>query len=63
MKINIFLNYFHQFYRTENDIGKNRAECSYQYLLQLNPYVSIKNYTTSITKEYIQNNDFQVIYF
>lgn len=43
-----------QFYLTENDVGKNRAEASQKQLSELNTYVPTKVYTGSLTEEFIK---------
>lgn len=43
-----------QFYLSEKDVGKNRAEVSHAHLSQLNPYVSTKSYTGELNKEFIE---------
>lgn len=43
-----------QFYLTENDIGKNRAEASQKHLAELNNYVPTKVYTGSLTDDFIK---------
>lgn len=43
-----------QFYLTENDIGKNRAEVSYLKLAELNAYVPVKAYTGILSESYIK---------
>jgi ubiquitin-activating enzyme E1 len=43
-----------QFYLTENDIGKNRAEASVNKLASLNNYVSVSVNTTELTEEFIK---------
>lgn len=48
-----------QFYLTENDIGKNRAEVSCQQLSELNTYVPTRAYTGPLTAEYL--NKFRVV--
>ncbi|XP_046622814.1 ubiquitin-like modifier-activating enzyme 1 [Neodiprion virginianus] len=48
-----------QFYLTESDVGKNRAEaCSY-HLSELNNYVPTRHYAGPLSKKYIKN--FKVI--
>jgi len=48
-----------QFYLTENDIGKNRAEVSCPKLAELNAYVPVKTYTGILSEFYIKQ--FKVI--
>ena len=48
---------------SENDIGKNRADCSYPHLKELNQFVQINKYTKEVTKGYITKNSFQLIVF
>lgn len=43
-----------QFYLTENDIGKNRAEASRQQLSELNNYVPTKSYTGDLTEDFLK---------
>jgi len=43
-----------QFYLTENDIGKNRAEASRQQLSELNNYVPTKSYTGDLTDDFLK---------
>lgn len=43
-----------QFYLSEKDVGKNRAEVSHTHLSQLNPYVPTKAYTGDLTEAFIQ---------
>lgn len=43
-----------QFYLSEADIGKNRAEASFQQLSELNTYVPVKTYTGPLTDEFIK---------
>uniref|UniRef100_A0A8D8LVH5 E1 ubiquitin-activating enzyme n=1 Tax=Cacopsylla melanoneura TaxID=428564 RepID=A0A8D8LVH5_9HEMI len=43
-----------QFYLSEKDVGKNRAEVSHTLLSQLNPYVSTKVYTGDLTEAFIK---------
>lgn len=43
-----------QFYLTENDIGKNRAEASRQQLSELNNYVPTKSYTGDLTDDILK---------
>lgn len=43
-----------QFYLTEADIGKNRAEACYQHLAELNNYVPVTPYTGSLNEEYLK---------
>lgn len=43
-----------QFYLTENDIGKNRAEVSCPKLAELNAYVPVKSYTGILSEAYIK---------
>lgn len=43
-----------QFYLSEKDVGKNRAEVSHTHLSQLNPYVSTKAFTGDLTEAFIQ---------
>lgn len=43
-----------QFYISEDDIGKNRAEASLKQLSELNMYVPIKTYTGPLTDEIIK---------
>ena len=54
-----------QFYLSENDIGKNRAECSVDKLQNLNYYVKVSCITKEIPKsnleKYFFNNKFNVI--
>lgn len=44
-----------QFYLTEEDIGKNRAEACYQQLSELNNYVPTKAYTGELTADFLKN--------
>lgn len=43
-----------QYYLTENDIGKNRAEASCKHLSELNNYVRTRTYTGELTVEFIK---------
>lgn len=43
-----------QFYLTENDISKNRAEVSCPKLAELNAYVPVKSYTGILSEAYIK---------
>ncbi|KRT80302.1 hypothetical protein AMK59_6614 [Oryctes borbonicus] len=43
-----------QFYITEDDVGKNRAEACFKQLSELNMYVPTKTYTSSLTDEIIK---------
>ncbi|XP_069689178.1 ubiquitin-like modifier-activating enzyme 1 [Periplaneta americana] len=43
-----------QFYLTESDIGRNRAEACFQQLSELNRYVPIKPYTDRLTDDFIK---------
>lgn len=43
-----------QFYLTENDIGKNRAEASLKNLSELNMYVPTKSYAGPLTEDFIK---------
>lgn len=43
-----------QFYLTENDIGKNRAEACHKQLSELNMYVPTKAYTGPLDEEFIK---------
>ena len=43
-----------QFYITESDIGKNRAEVSQLQLSELNHYVPTKAYTEDLTEDFIK---------
>ena len=43
-----------QFYLTESDIGKNRAESCLTQLRDLNNYVSLQAYTGELTEEYLK---------
>lgn len=43
-----------QFYLSENDIGKNRAEVSCPKLAELNSYVPVKVYTDVLSESYIK---------
>lgn len=43
-----------QFYLTENDVGKNRAEVCYEKLTQLNSYVQCRVYNGVLNEETIQ---------
>lgn len=43
-----------QFYLTENDIGKNRAEISCPKLGELNSYVPVKAYTGNLSESYVK---------
>lgn len=49
-----------QFYLTEADIGKNRAEASISKLAELNPYVKVNLSTEPLTDDYL--NQFQVTF-
>ncbi|XP_078399311.1 ubiquitin-like modifier-activating enzyme 1 [Cetorhinus maximus] len=48
-----------QFYLTEDDIGKNRAEASEQHLAELNSYVPVSSYTRKLTEDFLYQ--FQVV--
>ncbi|KAK7794144.1 hypothetical protein R5R35_012527 [Gryllus longicercus] len=48
-----------QFYLTEDDVGKNRAEASLRQLSELNTYVPTEVYTGELTEDYIKK--FRVI--
>lgn len=48
-----------QFYLSEKDLGKNRAEISRQQLSELNNYVPTKAYTGDLTEDFLKN--FRVI--
>ncbi|XP_055384682.1 ubiquitin-like modifier-activating enzyme 1 isoform X2 [Condylostylus longicornis] len=48
-----------QFYLTENDIGRNRAEASSAQLAELNSYVRTSSYTGPLTEDFLKN--FRVI--
>lgn len=43
-----------QFYLSESDIGKNRAEASQKHLAELNSYVPTRVYTGALTEEFIK---------
>lgn len=43
-----------QFYLTESDIGKNRAEASLKQLAELNMYVPTKAYTGSLDEDFLK---------
>lgn len=43
-----------QYYLSENDIGKNRAEVSRQQLSELNNYVPTKVYTGDLTEDFLR---------
>lgn len=43
-----------QFYCTENDVGKNRAEVCVKQLSELNMYVPTKTYTGPLTEDFIK---------
>lgn len=43
-----------QFYITEEDVGKNRAEACYKQLSELNMYVPTKTYTGTLTDDIIK---------
>jgi ubiquitin-activating enzyme E1 len=43
-----------QYYLSDKDIGRNRAEVSCTHLAELNNYVSVSTYTGEITPEYIE---------
>jgi len=43
-----------QFYLTEDDIGKNRAEASLQQLSELNTYVPTQAYTGPLTEDFLK---------
>ncbi|TMW48314.1 hypothetical protein DOY81_006603 [Sarcophaga bullata] len=43
-----------QFYLSESDIGKNRAEASCDKLAELNNYVRTKSYTGELTEDFIK---------
>ncbi|KAI5706082.1 hypothetical protein M8J76_010145 [Diaphorina citri] len=43
-----------QFYLSEKDVGRNRAEVSHTNLSQLNPYVSTKAYTGELSEAFIK---------
>lgn len=44
-----------QFYLTENDIGKNRAEACHKQLSELNTYVPVKTYTGVLSADFLKN--------
>lgn len=44
-----------QFFLRESDVGKNRAECCYSRLAELNSYVPIATKTAPITEEFVKN--------
>jgi len=44
-----------QFYLTEKDIGKNRAEASCKHLAELNNYVKTRAHTGELTEEFLKN--------
>lgn len=44
-----------QFYCSENDIGKNRAEACLKQLSELNMYVPTKTYTGPLNEDFIKN--------
>lgn len=44
-----------QFYLSEKDVGKNRAEISRQQLSELNNYVPTKTYTGELTEDFLKN--------
>ncbi|XP_041047447.1 ubiquitin-like modifier-activating enzyme 1 [Carcharodon carcharias] len=48
-----------QFYLTEDDIGKNRAEASERHLAELNSYVPVSSYTGKLTEDFLYQ--FQVV--
>ncbi|XP_067908159.1 ubiquitin-like modifier-activating enzyme 1 isoform X2 [Heterodontus francisci] len=48
-----------QFYLTEDDIGKNRAESSERQLAELNGYVLVSSYTRKLTENFL--HQFQVV--
>ncbi|XP_067854572.1 ubiquitin-like modifier-activating enzyme 1 [Heptranchias perlo] len=48
-----------QFYLTEDDIGKNRAEVSKLRLAELNSYVPVSSFTGKLTEDFLQQ--FQVV--
>jgi len=48
-----------QYYLSEKDIGKNRAEVSAPLLAELNPYVPVRASTAALTKEFV--SQFQVV--
>ena len=43
-----------QFYVSEADLGKNRAEVSHKNLAELNNYVPVETYTGELTKEFLK---------
>lgn len=43
-----------QFYLTEADLGKNRAEVSLRNLAELNTYVPVQTHTGELTKEFLK---------
>jgi len=43
-----------QYYLTENDIGKNRAEACLERLTELNMYVTVHAHTKKLTEDYIR---------
>lgn len=43
-----------QFYLSEADLGKNRAEVSRAHLAELNSYVPVEMYTGELTKEFLK---------
>ncbi|XP_035675707.1 ubiquitin-like modifier-activating enzyme 1 [Branchiostoma floridae] len=48
-----------QFFLTEDDVGKNRAEATQQHLAELNNYVPVQSYSGKLSEDYISN--FQVV--
>lgn len=43
-----------QFYISEDDFGKNRAEVSHRNLAELNNYVPVETYTDELTKDFLK---------
>jgi ubiquitin-activating enzyme E1 len=50
-----------QYYLSEKDVGRNRAEASCAHLAELNSYVSVSSFTGELTPEYLEQ--FQVRFF
>lgn len=50
-----------QFYLSESDVGKNRAEVTCPKLVELNSYVSVSQHKGELDEQFLGNGDFQVI--
>lgn len=50
-----------QYYLTEADLGKNRAEQSYEKLAELNDSVETKSHTSQLTEDFIAKENFDLI--